>query len=1141
MAEVLGIISASITVAGTAAALSRALFDVVETLKHARKEIASIAQNLSFLSGSLHLLADLIRSQQSICRPALFANTEAIIQQYRKLEGEIKKLLQTPQSLARLSWCIKRNRAKSMLKEVEAIKSSLILEVNIIQLAREETIRPSLDQSQTSITVVQPNRFRKLVESAVQANRQVVESAQREDAKSTSAANIESRVELNLYKEGSFDTATWLYNLVFGSEVQSHEAQSTTTDHSSYQAYVSDREDPDDGILHAPVVFGRQQSNVSTSKRDHRALIVWNHHTDPVFVVDRLLSSWTTLTNEQIELSSTRTPDDAWNDSVVQMANEAKKDDPQSFGNYEESFDLGSSDEDIWESLDHSNSSGSANKNYRGKHPEHQVRADRYRSTEAVTPAYDLPKKDPAQRNRTSRARKTQKTQSKSLEPDPWSFSTSEDPPGHNPFAPNYPMPSAFGPQSGQAPFAPPGYRSPFGGVYGPATYGGYSPPFSNPFASYASPAGAPLNKEWPGTHGIHSPDQRNPWSPNGEAQPGMPIHPTSGSSATAPSTGPPKESPSSPSQTPGTSANTDARDTEASILATVADLIEKRGAQYKTRAEDPRFEKIMEVLIRQQEQHAEAELERARVAAEVEVKHMLIARDQDIARLEQLIIRHGEEQRSREAAWREERTARDAQAAKLIQDAKEQHERELAAARAAKKAAQKSLKFAKAEAEKRASQEAEANAAKERAKADKKLKDRIESYERLLDAALRNGPLSSFGDGNRQLTIEDGGSGAMEYTEDSASSSSRMKSDKLCPRILSGRKQNINSRTNASWAALQGTQPSTPFQNARPVQTDQQVMLLPSQLDQSSIKTSKLQTSLAEFGILISYHDSDLEMVDGTSGPHNLAADAVRSSIFWEAPSSGTGSELLETYRRCGWRPPYARSSCSGHTYFLGSQPVHSFFFRPDYRPQFSACKPSTNTERIIIDKALIHEYALIELGFAFEATDAGTYQLDGRLQYSDIEALIERSFAMRETHFRRNYRQLDWYFSSSASQDLGYDEECPTPSTARSPGPKPKTTSSNASSNSDHEEYEESSKQTEAYDEDFVQSFRVPDSDDEGVPALTTDTSSSVSPSTKSWSSNNPFRSQLGKAEGGIGVFGSPDGFSRDIWDDPVFEVCG
>ena len=134
--------ASTLTLASSAALLSRALFDVVETLKHARKEIASIAQHLSNLSGSLNLLADLIKVQQSLCRPALFKNTKAIIRQYGRLEIELKKLLESPQSMARLSWYIKKNRAKSLLKEIEAIKSSLTLEVSIIQLAREEIIRP---------------------------------------------------------------------------------------------------------------------------------------------------------------------------------------------------------------------------------------------------------------------------------------------------------------------------------------------------------------------------------------------------------------------------------------------------------------------------------------------------------------------------------------------------------------------------------------------------------------------------------------------------------------------------------------------------------------------------------------------------------------------------------------------------------------------------------------------------------------------------------------------------------------------------------------------------------------------------------------------------------------------------------------
>lgn len=142
MAEIFGVISASFTVAESAVILSRALFNVVEALKNARKEVRDIADQLSHLSGSLHTLADIMRSQQELCKPALFKNTKAIIARYYDVEAELKSLLVNPRSLARLSWCIKRTKVKSLLKNIEAIKSSIILELHVVQLAKEEGHRP---------------------------------------------------------------------------------------------------------------------------------------------------------------------------------------------------------------------------------------------------------------------------------------------------------------------------------------------------------------------------------------------------------------------------------------------------------------------------------------------------------------------------------------------------------------------------------------------------------------------------------------------------------------------------------------------------------------------------------------------------------------------------------------------------------------------------------------------------------------------------------------------------------------------------------------------------------------------------------------------------------------------------------------
>jgi hypothetical protein len=44
MAEVVGIIGSTIAIANSAATLSRALFNIVESIKNARREVANIVQ-----------------------------------------------------------------------------------------------------------------------------------------------------------------------------------------------------------------------------------------------------------------------------------------------------------------------------------------------------------------------------------------------------------------------------------------------------------------------------------------------------------------------------------------------------------------------------------------------------------------------------------------------------------------------------------------------------------------------------------------------------------------------------------------------------------------------------------------------------------------------------------------------------------------------------------------------------------------------------------------------------------------------------------------------------------------------------------------------------------------------------------------
>jgi hypothetical protein len=68
---------------------------------------------------------------------------------------------------------------------------------------------------------------------------------------------------------------------------------------------------------------------------------------------------------------------------------------------------------------------------------------------------------------------------------------------------------------------------------------------------------------------------------------------------------------------------------------------------------------------------------------------------------------------------------------------------------------------------------------------------------------------------------------------------------------------------------------------------------------------------------------------------------------------------------------------------YLFSAYILQNLDFRPDYKPQILSNECLSSSESIIIDKALIHEYALQESGLRFQSTESGSYVLDGRLQY--------------------------------------------------------------------------------------------------------------------------------------------------------------
>lgn len=160
------------------------------------------------------------------------------------------------------------------------------------------------------------SRWRSVVESLVQANRQVIESAQSDEIEDPvqKSNHLEGRrTGLDIWKENSFDTAMWLYHLVFGPSVEGP----------PYQASVAD-ESPDrqDGLVTLRSTPRRRTQNTMASMS--REMIVWSARTEPTYVVDRLLLTWTKLSNEQIS-SSHQAHNRTWSDKLMEQLDNNKE------------------------------------------------------------------------------------------------------------------------------------------------------------------------------------------------------------------------------------------------------------------------------------------------------------------------------------------------------------------------------------------------------------------------------------------------------------------------------------------------------------------------------------------------------------------------------------------------------------------------------------------------------------------------------------------------------------------------------------------------------------------------------------------------------------------------------------------------
>ena len=140
MAEAVGLVASVVGLAAFGAKLSLTLYEYGDTIVHARKQIDSIANEVTLCSSVLHHVGAVLESEKATYSPALVVTTKRIIQECKDLFHEIRSKVkhrkrQSGKGIRRVKWLFDKPRAKELTAELEGLKSTLMLMVQTVTLA----------------------------------------------------------------------------------------------------------------------------------------------------------------------------------------------------------------------------------------------------------------------------------------------------------------------------------------------------------------------------------------------------------------------------------------------------------------------------------------------------------------------------------------------------------------------------------------------------------------------------------------------------------------------------------------------------------------------------------------------------------------------------------------------------------------------------------------------------------------------------------------------------------------------------------------------------------------------------------------------------------------------------------------------
>lgn len=127
----LSIIASIAGIATAGAQLSSTLFRVYKTVRHAPREIQSVAIEMAGLSVTLEHLHDIFKTGQLYTKPSFLDAVRHVVKNIEATQKEIFSMVNENTIIARLKWL----KAAKYLSEIDKQKVTLTLQITILSAA----------------------------------------------------------------------------------------------------------------------------------------------------------------------------------------------------------------------------------------------------------------------------------------------------------------------------------------------------------------------------------------------------------------------------------------------------------------------------------------------------------------------------------------------------------------------------------------------------------------------------------------------------------------------------------------------------------------------------------------------------------------------------------------------------------------------------------------------------------------------------------------------------------------------------------------------------------------------------------------------------------------------------------------------